>query len=46
MKNFHISKDISELSISFAEWIVSYADEVLKKKDIEEIMDYNGIDYK
>jgi 6-phosphogluconolactonase len=33
MKNFHISKDISELSVSFAEWIISYADDVLKKKD-------------
>jgi 6-phosphogluconolactonase len=32
MKNFHISKDISKLSISFAEWIISYADDVFKEK--------------
>lgn len=32
MKNIHISKNLEALSLSFADWIVTYAEEILKKK--------------
>ena len=33
MKNIHISKNLEALSLSFADWIVAYAEEILKKKE-------------